>query len=191
MPLSARLRVVLTTFVTIVAGTVIVAPAARADTTILTCPMAASVTLSPGISLVNPLPQIVGGSATFGTGLLAATPCTSPTGQPFVGGTGEISGTARLTCLPSPLSLLGTASGTIAVTWANAANHVAGHSTISWSLTVSGPLLVFTANISSGDMSGSTVQMPLAVTGFTGLCDLLGAPVTGVSFAGLAIVLQP
>jgi hypothetical protein len=173
------------------AAALVSAPSASASagTTVLTCAMSATATFNPGVTLLGGTISTVGGTTAFGSKVTSATPCTSPTGEPFVGGTGRITGTSNLACLPSPLQLIGIASGTITVTWYNGGNSVAGHSTIGWSLTVSGPALVFTASVTSGDMTGSTVEMPLVVTGFNGLCGI-GSPVVAVSFAGNATFLS-
>lgn len=51
---------------------------------------------------------------------------------------------------------------------------------------------MFTASVASGEMNGSTVEMPLTLTGFTGLYGFfIFPPVTGASFAGTATMLQP
>ena len=75
---------------------------------------------------------------------------------------------------------MGSASGTIPITWNNGDT-----STITWSVSLGGIVPTIVARVTSGVLLGSNVALVPAPTGLSGNCVF--APVTSISFIGVAI----
>ena len=71
---------------------------AAAQPAVLICPVSVTLDFQPGLTLIPRL-QTITGVLKLGTELLAATPCTSLTGDPYHGATGTVTGTATLACV--------------------------------------------------------------------------------------------
>jgi hypothetical protein len=172
----------------VAAGTSLVAaPAARAlDTELLSCPVASSIDFTPGLTLTT---QTVSFSGTLvgGTKLNAATPCSSPTGVPFVGATATVTGSGQLACVATP-AVTGTVSGTIQLKWFDAEDKHVDNSTITFTATVGGAIPILDADITNGAFAGGIVTAQPVLTGVNGNCLL--DPVNAASFAATAEFLQ-
>ena len=146
----------------------------------LVCPFTANVHFSPGLGL-SAEPQQMSGFAAAGTAVSSATPCSSAlTGLPYTGLSGPFSGTGTLGCVSVGASgLVGSASGTIPITWNNGDT-----STISWSVSLGGIVPTIVARVTEGALLGSNVALVPAPTGLAGNCLL--APVTSFNITGLA-----
>lgn len=138
----------------------------------LTCPGAANVLFSPGLT---PIPQLqtVSGEVRGGSALSAATPCLSMGGTPYSGAIGQLSGSGVVGCIG------GAAGGTIDITWNNGDTSI-----ITWRLAAIPPVPILDARVTSGALAGATVLLAGIPTAFTGLCGL--NPVTSVSGVGVA-----
>ncbi len=150
----------------------------------LVCPLAATINFSPGLTLLSK-PVQISGTASAGTAVSSATPCSSVlTGVPYTGATGSVAGTGTLGCtLLGPGGLAGNASGTLPITWNNGDT-----STITWSATLVAVIPTVTASVTSGALAGSTLVVAPLPTGLTGNC--LTSPITSLSFAGLVAFAQ-
>jgi hypothetical protein len=136
--------------------------------------------LSPGLGL-TPEPQQITGFAAAGTAVSSLTPCSSAlTGLPYTGLSGPFSGTGDLGCISVGASgLVGSASGTIPITWNNGDT-----STITWSASLGGIVPTIVARVTDGALRGSNVALVPAPTALSGNCVL--APVRSFSITGLA-----
>ena len=161
-------------FVSLLILPLVVPQPAAADLVDLTCPFTATINFSPGLTLV-PRPQQITGSASAGTSIPSAIPCSSLTGVPYTGASGLVSGSGTLACVATDLS--GGVSGTLPITWNNGDT-----STITWSASVAGLVPTVSAQVTSGPLTGSSIIVLPIPTGLTGSCIV---PLTSVSFAGL------
>ena len=146
----------------------------------LACPFTANVHFSPGLGL-SAEPQEMSGFAAAGTAVSSATPCSSAlTGLPYTGLSGPFYGTGTLGCVSVGAGgLVGSASGTIPITWNNGDT-----STITWSASLGGIVPTIVARVTEGALLGSNVALVPAPTGLAGNCLL--APVTSFNITGLA-----
>jgi hypothetical protein len=170
------------------AGTCLVAaPAAHAlPLEQLTCPIAASVDLTPGLTLITQ-PVSFSGTLAGGTKLSAATPCSSPTGVPFVGVTATFTGSGQLACVATP-AITGTVSGTIRVKWFDADDKHVDSSTVTFTATVGGAVPIVLFEITNGAFAGGTLTGQPILTGINGNCVL--DPVIAASFAATVELLE-
>ncbi len=150
---------------------------AHAAPSVLTCPGAVTFNFSPGIGLI-PGNLHVTGTIAVGTSLLAATPCTSPTGVPYIGGTGTVDGTGSLSCLGGIPGVTGSVHAVVDFSWNNGDTSV-----ITVDVLVAGLVPVLAATVTSGALQGAVVTGAPVPTGLTGNCVL--APVTSLTFAGV------
>lgn len=151
-------------------------PGASAGVVDLTCPLAATINFTPGLTVTSQSVQITG-TATAGTSVSPGTPCSSATGVPYTGASGPVSGTGTLGCVTVGFSgLTGSASGTLPVTWNNS-----DRSTITWSVTIGGAAPAVTASVTAGKLKGSTVTVVAGPNGLNGNC---ADQLTTVDFVG-------
>ncbi|MGH9162433.1 MAG: hypothetical protein ACRD2X_20905 [Vicinamibacteraceae bacterium] len=151
-----------------------------APVTDLLCPIAATVRIAPGITLLAQ-PQQLTGHVQGGTAVSPLTPCTSLTGVPYQGFTMELTGTGGMAC--SIAALEGGLSGTAQVTWDNGDT-----STVDWSVTTVAMVPVVNVTVTDGALAGASVIVGGVPTSLTGNCVL--NPVTGVGFGGVAEFLR-
>jgi hypothetical protein len=151
------------------------AQSASGDIVDLACPLSATIHFVPGLTLV-PQPVEISGSAAAGTSVSPATPCSSVTGVPYTGASGPVTGTGTVACVTTGLS--GSANGTLPITWNNG-----DASMITWSVTVGGAVPTVSAQVTSGELTGSRILVAPVPTGINGNCLL--APLTSVSFTGV------
>lgn len=146
----------------------------------LVCPFTANVNFSPGLGL-SAEPQQMSGFAAAGTAVSSLTPCSSVlTGLPYTGLSGPFYGTGTLGCVSVGASgLVGSASGTIPITWNNGDT-----STITWSASLGGIVPTIVARVTEGALLGSNVALVPAPTGLSGNCLL--APLRNFNITGLA-----
>jgi hypothetical protein len=146
----------------------------------LACPFTANVHFSPGLGLTAE-PQVMTGFAAAGTAVSSLTPCSSVlTGLPYTGLSGPFAGTGTLGCVSVGAGgLVGSASGTIPITWNNGDT-----STITWSVSLGGIVPTIDARVTSGALLGSNVALVPAPTGLSGNCLL--APVRSFNITGIA-----
>jgi len=142
----------------------------------LVCPVGASLSASPGASLL-PSHQTLGATLELGSAFSLATPCTSLTGNPqYTGGTLTLVGSGDMGCLG------GSARGTAMVTWDNG-----DISTGTWSVELPIFLLpIITFAVTGGPLTGSH---PLGLglpTGFTG--DCVTSPLTHLGGVGVGLL---
>ena len=130
----------------------------------LVCPFSGTVNFSPGLTLVNQ-PEAISGILRAGTASSPLTPCSSPVGVPYSGGTGVLQASGTLACISAGLG--GSESGTVKVTWSNGDT-----STISESATVNGLVPVVNAKVTAGHLLGDTVLVQAVLSGFNGNCAI-------------------
>jgi hypothetical protein len=175
----------LLTAVSLIVLPVLAARPASAAPVDLVCPSSATLNFTPGVTLGSQTLQITG-VLDLGTSVSPLTPCSSVlTGVPFTGGTGVFSGTGTFGCITLGLFGItgGGAQGTVAVTWNDGTK-----STITFSLTLSGPVPLVSASVTSGELEGSTVIVAPFPVGLTGNC--IFAPLTSISVAAVTAFVQ-
>lgn len=145
----------------------------------LTCAFGSSFTAAPGVGLA-PSTQAISGTLSMGTALSPALPCSSPlTGTPYTAATAVVTGTGTLGCVVVGNGVSGTLTATATLHWDNGDT-----STVSIAAALVPVVPVITVTVTGGALQGSTVVVAAVPSGFSGNCLL--APVTGLSFAGVA-----
>ncbi len=140
----------------------------------LTCLFSATINFNPGLTLSSQSVQI-SGSVAAGSSMSPKLPCFSVTGVRYTGASAPVSGTGTLGCVTTGASA--SVKGTLPVTWNNGDT-----STITWSVTVGGPLPTVSAKVTSGQLNGTSIVVLPLPTRLDGSCL---TPLKSVSFIGV------
>lgn len=154
--------------------------AAQEEPMELHCPGTALLNFEPGVG-PTPEHQKVTGEMRGGTDMDPKTPCTSPTGVPYQGGTAELEGAGEIGCAAAGAVM--DIAGTAEIFWDNGDTSKAV-----WSVVSYGAAPVVDVRITEGALAPAQVYQQGTPTGFNGNCTET-SPMTSASFTGVAHVI--